>query len=110
MLCRTRSWLELYRLADLLLLPSTEEGFGLPMLEAGLAGVPIFCSDLASLKELGGGDVTYFDLEAEAASIADRIASSLEASPQFALRRRVRQDYAWEQIYSAHLAPLLEGR
>jgi glycosyltransferase involved in cell wall biosynthesis len=101
---------QLYRLADLLLLPSTEEGFGLPLLEAGLTGIPIFCSDLGSLRELGGGEAAYFRLQDDAAAIADRIAASLEASPLFALRRRVRQDYTWERIYRAHLAPLLEAR
>ena len=35
-----------YRLADALFLPSREEAFGIPLLEAGLSGLPIFCSSL----------------------------------------------------------------
>jgi glycosyltransferase involved in cell wall biosynthesis len=101
---------ELYRLADLLLLPSVEEGFGLPVLEAGLAGLPIFCSNLASLNEPGGGEVTYFEPESDATNVARQIASALEVSRRFALRHRILREHTWERIYSRHLAPLLEGR
>jgi len=101
---------DLYRVADLLLLPSVEEGFGLPILEAGLAGIPIFCSNIDSLKELGRGQVTYFDPEGDAASVAGQIAAALEGSPRFGLRRRVLREHTWERIYAEHLAPLLEGR
>ncbi len=41
---------DFYRLADALLLPSLEEGFGIPVLEAGLAGLPVFCSDIPPLR------------------------------------------------------------
>ena len=51
---------DFYRLADALLLPSTEEGFGIPVLEAGLTGMPIFCADILSLRELGGGRRVVF--------------------------------------------------
>ena len=37
---------ELYDLADILLLPSQSEGFGLPILEAGLHRMPLALSDL----------------------------------------------------------------
>ncbi|MFN2121216.1 MAG: glycosyltransferase, partial [Anaerolineales bacterium] len=59
---------DLYRVADLLLLPSVEEGFGLPLLEAGLTGLPVFCSDIQSLRELGRADVTYFAPDAPPAA------------------------------------------
>ncbi|MFO3795811.1 MAG: glycosyltransferase family 4 protein, partial [Anaerolineales bacterium] len=51
---------DFYRLADALFLPSYEEGFGIPILEAGLAGRPIFCSDIPPLRALGGKEVMYF--------------------------------------------------
>ncbi|MBI2300477.1 MAG: glycosyltransferase, partial [Armatimonadetes bacterium] len=43
---------DLYALADVVLLPSSTEGFGLPLLEAGLHRVPIVCSDLPALREV----------------------------------------------------------
>ena len=35
--------------------PSIAEGFGLPVLEAMQAGVPVICSDTSSLPEVAGG-------------------------------------------------------
>jgi glycosyltransferase involved in cell wall biosynthesis len=100
---------DLYRVADLLLLPSVEEGFGLPLLEAGLTGLPVFCSDIDALRELGGEDVTYFDPDAPPSTVANLIAAAMKSSSRFALRRRILQEYSWERIYADRLAPLLRG-
>ncbi|MBI1883353.1 MAG: glycosyltransferase family 4 protein [Chlamydiae bacterium] len=44
----------LYQLADLFVMPSLYEGFGLPVLEAFSAGVPAVVSNRASLPEVAG--------------------------------------------------------
>ena len=44
----------IYRLADLLLFPSSYEGFGLPVLEAMAGGIPIVGARAASIPELAG--------------------------------------------------------
>ncbi len=49
--------------ADLLVFPSLYEGFGLPVLEAMVAGVPVLSSNRASLPEVGGDAAEYFDPE-----------------------------------------------
>jgi glycosyltransferase involved in cell wall biosynthesis len=49
----------LYRGALALCFPSVAEGFGLPVLEALGAGVPVIASDLPVLREIGG-DVALF--------------------------------------------------
>jgi glycosyltransferase involved in cell wall biosynthesis len=100
---------DLYRLADLVLLPSIEEGFGIPVLEAGLAGIPVFCSDIETLRELGGPDASYFAPDGDAQAVARQIGETLGASPRYALRKRVLQEYAWERVYERHIAPLLES-
>lgn len=101
---------DFYRLADLLFYPSREEGFGLPILEAGLTGIPIFCTDIPALRDLGNQQVYYFSTEADPAQLADQIAEKLESDLQFKLRARVRHDFTWQQVYTRLIAPLLEAR
>jgi glycosyltransferase involved in cell wall biosynthesis len=48
-----------YRRATCVLLPSDSEGFGLPVLEAMACGTPVIVSDLAVLREVGGGAAYY---------------------------------------------------
>lgn len=99
---------DFYHLSDLLFLPSREEGFGIPMLEAGLAGLPIFCSDLAALKALAGERANYFDPDDAPPEIAARIAHYIQNHPALQMRMHVRQHYSWEGIYQSQIAPILE--
>jgi glycosyltransferase involved in cell wall biosynthesis len=46
--------LQIYSGARLLVYPSLYEGFGLPVLEAMASGVPVVCSNMASLPEVAG--------------------------------------------------------
>jgi glycosyltransferase involved in cell wall biosynthesis len=47
--------------ADLFVLPSLYEGFGIPVLEAQKAGVAVACSRVASLPEVAGDGAVFFD-------------------------------------------------
>jgi glycosyltransferase involved in cell wall biosynthesis len=47
--------------ADALVFPSLYEGFGLPPLEAMATGCPVIASNIASLREIFGDAVFYFD-------------------------------------------------
>jgi glycosyltransferase involved in cell wall biosynthesis len=49
------------RNATALAFPSTYEGFGLPILDAQHAGVPVACSTAGSLPEIAGGAAVLFD-------------------------------------------------
>ena len=51
----------LYRNAKALVYSSKYEGFGLPVLEAMSLECPVICSKVASIPEVGGDTVTYFD-------------------------------------------------
>jgi glycosyltransferase involved in cell wall biosynthesis len=98
---------DFYHLADALFLPSREEGFGIPVLEAGLAGLPIFCTDIPALRSLGGSDVHYFSPDADPVELANRIVNHLSFDPVFRMRTRVRRQFSWEPIYGREIAPLL---
>jgi mannosylglucosylglycerate synthase len=98
---------DFYRLADILFLPSSEEGFGIPVLEAGLSAMPVFCTDIPPLRELGGPNANYFSLDKHPAAIAGLIVEHLASSPVLGLRGLVRAGYTWDQIYQKHIHPLL---
>ena len=98
---------DFYRLADALFLPSREEGFGIPMLEAAFSRRPIFCADIPALRDLGGPDATYFSPDADPAQVAVAIRQRLATDPVYRFAARARAGFTWEQIYAEHLAPLL---
>ncbi len=99
---------DFYQLADALFLPSREEGFGIPILEAGLAGIPIFCADIPPLKDLGMSFINYFSLDDAPANIASSVWDNLSASMLLRFRAHVRSQYAWRQVYEQQIRPLLE--
>ncbi len=99
---------ELFRVSDLMFMPSHREGFGMPVLEAGLAGVPVFCTDMPAAKEIGGEDVVLFDPVQGADNLAEQILGWVEDSRVHRLRRRVRQDYTWRAILYRDIEPLLK--
>jgi glycosyltransferase involved in cell wall biosynthesis len=51
----------LYRNALALILPSFDEGFGLPILEAMSYGCPVCCSNASCLPEIAGNAALFFD-------------------------------------------------
>ncbi|MGH9122355.1 MAG: glycosyltransferase, partial [Acidimicrobiales bacterium] len=66
----------LYAGATLFAFPSLHEGFGLPVLEAMSQGVPVVCSDLPALREVGGEACVRF-LAGDAAALAEAIGALL---------------------------------
>jgi glycosyltransferase involved in cell wall biosynthesis len=50
----------LYAAALMTVVPSLEEGFGLPVIESMACGTPVLCSRAASLPEVGGDAALYF--------------------------------------------------
>lgn len=50
-----------YGAADLVVMASVYEGFGLPVLEGMACGTPVAASRMSSLPELGGDAALYFD-------------------------------------------------
>jgi glycosyltransferase involved in cell wall biosynthesis len=55
-----------YRNCEAVVIPSTIEGFGLPVVEALLAGCRVVCSDIPAFREFGGHSSHYVSLDAHA--------------------------------------------
>jgi len=101
---------DLFRVSDVVFMPSHREGFGMPVLEAGLVGVPVMCTNVPAAEEIGGQDVTIFDATKDPAGVAGQILAWAEQSPVHRLRRRVRQNYTWSAIFHRDIQPLLDGK
>jgi glycosyltransferase involved in cell wall biosynthesis len=71
----------------LLVLPSLEEGFGLPVAEAMAAGLPVVCSRGSALEEVAGGAATLVNA-LDTKSIADGIERVLNDPALAAEQRR----------------------
>ncbi len=55
--------IDLYHCSSLYIFPSLFEGFGTPLVEAMACGIPVICSNVSSLPEVGGDAVLTFDPE-----------------------------------------------
>ncbi|MFA7209296.1 MAG: glycosyltransferase family 1 protein [Parcubacteria group bacterium] len=67
----------LFRGAGVFVFPSLYEGFGIPVLEAMAAKVPVICADNSSLPEVGGEACLYFEA-ASHEDLAQKIKRVLE--------------------------------
>ena len=80
----------------------------MPVLEAGLVGMPVFCTAVPAAVEIGGEDVVIFSESEEPAEVADHLLAWAEGSPVHRLRRRVRERYTWGAIFRRQIQPLLQ--
>lgn len=51
----------MYRAADAFIMPSLNEGFGLPIIEAMASGLAVLCSDIDVFHEVAGKNAVYFN-------------------------------------------------
>jgi glycosyltransferase involved in cell wall biosynthesis len=86
---------DLMLLADIVFIPSTEEGYGMAVREAGALRVPTLCADIPALRESGGDATSYFPLIEEPEITANRI-MALTTTPANRLRRDVLR--SWDRF------------
>ncbi|MDQ4093904.1 MAG: glycosyltransferase family 4 protein, partial [Actinomycetota bacterium] len=96
--------------AAVLTAPSRAEGFGLPLLEAMAAGVPVVHSDAPALVEVAGGagvTVRRNDPDALAAALHAVLSDSTRAQDMVLAGRRRARRFTWEctarRIWSVHV-------
>ena len=98
-----------YAAADVLAFPSTKEGWGLAVLEAMSAGLPVVTSDLAVFREYlqPGRDALLVPVD-DASALAAALASVLDDRPLAgSLRsagRKVAARYSWARSAAEHQA------
>lgn len=96
--------------AAVLAVPSRAEGFGLPLLEAMAAGVPVVHSDAPALVEVAGGagvTVRRGDPAGLAAALGAVLSDHSKAEAMVAAGRRRARWFTWErtarQVWAVHL-------
>ena len=98
---------QFFRQATMLVVPSTYEGFGLPVLEAMQHGIPVVCSRATSLPEVAGNAALYFDPYSvdEISSQIARVAGDLELQAELRDKgfRNLRR-FSWETTARQTLA------
>jgi glycosyltransferase involved in cell wall biosynthesis len=86
---------------------SVTEGFGMPVLEAMIAGAPVVTSQGGALPEVGGDAVLYFDPE-DPAAIAEGLRRALAADREMLSRRSLERArlFSWKKTAQATLDAL----
>ena len=98
---------DLYRMCDLVFMPSHREGFGMPVLEAGLAGLPVICTRFPAAVEIGNQSVIPFSIEQAPETTARLISDTVDTNPLSRLRMLVRRKYTWSALFRREIEPLL---
>ncbi|HYO84450.1 MAG TPA: glycosyltransferase family 1 protein [Bryobacteraceae bacterium] len=96
----------LYRDAAAFVYPSTFEGFGLPVLEAMAARIPLACSDIQPLRSIVAGNAVLFDPHDDGSMLAalDRVTDAPVDSAQARAR-----EFTWSRCASLTLEALSEA-
>ncbi len=88
-----------YRASELVLVPSSAEGFGLPVIEALACGARVLCSAIPVLQEVGGDFVNY----APVGEVSDwtmecsRMIRSADSDSQKLVRANSVRQYSWDR-------------
>ncbi len=115
---RFQDWLSeeqlerVYRMCSAFVLPSLIEGFGLPVLEAMLRGVPVACSNTSSLPEVAGDAALLFDPEnqEEVTAAIRRLLDDRALAERLIARGHERAaEFTWERTGAASLAGYLRA-
>lgn len=98
--------------ARALVLPSRDEGFGLPVLEALATGTPVVCSDIPALREVAGGHAELFSPD-DARGLREALERALDCSRDAtsdARRREHAAGFTWQACADATIHAYTRAR
>jgi glycosyltransferase involved in cell wall biosynthesis len=96
---------DFYLLSDCLFFPSRQEGFGLPVLEAAMHRMPVWCQEIPAYRALeGAGSFIFKDI----AQLPEAV-EWLEGQPAFRQQRRCRRLFDPAIVYSRYYEPFLNS-
>ncbi|MCI2422192.1 glycosyltransferase family 4 protein [Saccharopolyspora sp. K220] len=81
--------------ASALVLPSRDEGFGLPALEALACGVPVVCSDIPALREITADHAVFFP-HGDTAALNEALHQALADPPNPETGRAQAKTFTWQ--------------
>lgn len=91
----------LYKNANVFVIPSFEEGFGIPLLEAMACGCPVVSSNAGALPEIGGNAAIYFDPKdkGDMENKIDQVLNSDELKKELVEKGKKRhQQFSWKKL------------
>jgi glycosyltransferase involved in cell wall biosynthesis len=98
--------LEVYNLCDLLVFPSTYEGWGFPGVEAAACGLPVLCSDIPVFREVYKNFPLYappLNYKAFAENILKIISNEAKQEEMIQNGFNVIKNYKWEESSKKYL-------
>lgn len=91
----------LYQNAEVFIMPSLEEGFGIPILEAMACSCPVISSNQGSLPEVAGDAVLYFDPKDEKDIIEkiSRVLNDLRLRKELIEKGKIKyREFSWQKM------------
>jgi glycosyltransferase involved in cell wall biosynthesis len=103
----TRALIALYQGAELFVLPSRYEGFGIPLIESMMAGTPVLTTREGSIPEICGEFATYFVVD-NTEELAEKIfrmvsVSKVDKQNELNMAREWAQSFTWHKTASVIL-------
>ena len=85
--------------ADIFCFPSYSEGFSLALLESGLVGASVVCSDIPAFRTFSENEISFFALD-DIGSLQKACETAIEKRDAkiASLKRRIEQDFSQEKM------------
>lgn len=103
---------ELLRYANVFVMPSLYEGFGIPILEAMNSGVPVLASKVSSIPEIGDDTISYIENPKDSNEIEKKLINllqleELERNNLINSQKKQAAKFNWQNCGSLTLEKLL---